>query len=253
MKFGIIGTGRIAKRFIKEIGHVEGAEVTAVYNPHEGSAARFVAELQDEVAELLKTAAFGLSGFSKPEAFDDIDAMLKLVDAVYIASPHSTHFQYTIIALEHGKHVLCEKPMALCEAEASKAFKLAKDKGLILMEGLKTAYCPGFNKALQVVDSGVIGQVKHVSAAFTKLIDTEGREFNDKDAAGSFKELGSYGLLAVFSLLGYDYKDIRFDSIKNTDDVDVYTVVNFDYGDAFGTVTAGLGVKTEGQLIIAGT
>ena len=249
VRFGIIGTGRIAKRFMKEMEHVEEAVVAAVYNPHEGHAAEFVGALQDEVAELLKSAAFGLSAFSKPVATSNIEEFWNLIDAVYIASPHSTHFEYTIM----GKHVLCEKPMLLTEAEGNKAFKLADKKGLVLMEGLKTAYCPGFNKVLQLVDSGIIGQVKHVSAAFTKLTGQDGREFNDKGVAGSFIELGSYGMLAVFSLLGYDYRDVSFNSLNNSDGVDIYTVASFEYDGAIGTVISGLGAKTEGQLLIAGT
>ncbi len=253
MKFGIIGTGRIAKRFIKELEHVEGASVPCVYNPHEGSAVRFVGELQDEVAKNVPNAVNGLSRFAVPKPLSKIDEMWNMVDAVYIASPHGTHFVYTIEALEHGKHVLCEKPMALKMEEAKRAFSLAKEKGLILMEGLKTAYMPGFRKVIEVAKSGVIGDIAYINATFTKLVSEESREFTDKAVAGAFLELGSYGMLAVFSLLGTEYEDVSFDSIRNKNDVDIFTVADFKFENTIARVETGIGVKSEGSLVISGT
>ena len=252
MRIGIIGTGRIAGRFLTELEYVEGAKATAVYNPHEGSATRFVGKLQDSVVETMHNAVRGLSLTQLPQACADIDELWDKVDAVYIASPHETHIAYTIEALEHGKHVLCEKPFALNEADAKKAFKLAEKKKLVVMEGLKTAYMPGFRQMLAVAKSGIIGDIVQVNSAFTKLVPEDSRELNGS-AAGSFMELGTYGMLATFSLLGTDYKAVHFDSMKNKKGVDLYTVAHFDYGNAFATATAGLGVKSEGSLVISGT
>lgn len=252
MRIGIIGTGRIAGKFLTELEYVEGATVSAVYNPHEGSATRFVGKLQDSVVETMKNAVRGLSLTQLPQACADISEFWDMVDAVYIASPHETHIAYTIEALEKDKHVLCEKPFALNEADAKKAFKLAEKKGLIVMEGLKTAYMPGFRQMLQVAKSGVIGDIVQVNSTFTKLVPEDSRELNGKEA-GSFIELGTYGMLATFSLLGTNYKAVHFDSMKNKKGVDLYTVAHFDYGNAFATATAGLGVKSEGSLVVAGT
>lgn len=252
IRFGMIGTGRIARRFLKEMEHVDGASVVIVYNPHGDSAKEFVSRIQDDIVGLVPSAVSGLTKFSLPEPVDNIDEMWDKVDAVYIASPHSTHVDYAKLALNHGKHVLCEKPMALKEADAKKVFELAAKKGLVLMEGLKTGYMPGFSHLCDAAKSGVIGDIVHVRATFTKLVPEGSREYTD-DAAGSFKELGSYGMLAVFSLLGLDYKDVQFKTMRNEGGVDIFTVADFEYDNAYGSVITGIGVKSEGSLVISGT
>lgn len=252
MRIGIIGSGRIVRRFISEKNFVDGVVVTAIYNPHPGSAERFVGALQDEVVGIYGSAVGGLSRVQLPQPLDDIDAFWNLVDGVYIASPHETHFAYTKQALEHGKHVLCEKPLTLNEKDAKALFKLADSKKLVLMEALKTAYMPGFEKLVEVAKSGVIGDIVQVNGTFTKLVPTDSRELNG-DAAGSFVELGTYGMLAVFSLLGTKFKAVHFDSLRNKKGVDTFTVAHFDYGKGFATATAGLGVKSEASLVVAGT
>lgn len=252
MRIGIIGNGRIASRFLKEVDYVNDAKVSAIYNPHEGSAAAFVGKMQDSIVGDYGNAVGGLSRFKLPEPVSDIKEFWNLVDAVYIASPHETHLDYAMEALKNGKHVLCEKPFAFDKADVKKAFKLAETKGVVLMEGLKTAYMPGFKQILEVAKSGIIGDIVQVNGAFTKLVPEDSRELNG-EAAGSFIELGTYGMLAIFSILGIKYKAARFDSLRNKKGVDIFTVAHFDYGNAFATCTAGLGVKVEGSLVVAGT
>ena len=79
-------------------------------------------------------------------AYKEIEAFYEASDVIYIASPHETHFGYIQSALAHGKHVLCEKPMVLEKHQADELFGYAKQHNLILLEGIKTAYCPGFHK-----------------------------------------------------------------------------------------------------------
>lgn len=253
IKFGIIGTGRIARRFLKEIEHVDGASISVVYNPHGSSAKEFVSRLQDDIVGLMPSAVLGLSKYSLPEPVDKVEDMWDKVDAVYISSPHGTHIEYAKEALEHGKHVLCEKPLALSGKEAEKVFKLARKKKLVVMEGLKTAYMPGFKNLCDTARSGMIGDIVHVRATFTKLVPEDSREFTDSDVAGSFRELGSYGMLAVFSLLGLDYKSVSFETMRNKDGVDIFTVADFKFAGAYGSVTTGIGVKSEGSLVVSGT
>lgn len=130
LRIGVIGSGRIANRFYTEAKYVSGVNVEGVYNPHIESALTYKERHQ------LK---FGT---------DQLQELFDQVDAVYIASPHETHAAYIRQALEQKKHVLCEKPMALSGAEAEELFKLAKSNGCILMEAIKTAYCPGFQQLL---------------------------------------------------------------------------------------------------------
>lgn len=235
LRIGVIGSGRIANRFYTEAKYVSGVNVEGVYNPHIESALSYKERHQ------LK---FGT---------DQLQELFDQVDAVYIASPHETHAAYIRQALEQKKHVLCEKPMTLSGAEAEELFKLAKSNGCILMEAIKTAYCPGFQQLLGIARSGVIGLIRDVEACFTKLENPQSRELTDTEYGGSFLELGSYPLLAVTKLLGTEFKDVRFETIRGENGVDLYTKAYFQYKNAFATAKTGLGVKSEGQLIISGT
>jgi predicted dehydrogenase len=153
----------------------------------------------------------------------------------------------------HGKHVLCEKPFVLKRGQAEELFNMAKDKHLILFEGIKTAYCPGFTKLIAVACSGLIGCIKYVDACFTKLESEDSRELTDTKYGGSFLELGSYCMLPVLKLLGTEYEEVTFDSIHDKKHIDIFTKASFKFHKGLATVTCGLGVKSEGRLLIAGT
>ncbi|MBQ9436922.1 MAG: Gfo/Idh/MocA family oxidoreductase [Lachnospiraceae bacterium] len=240
-RIGIIGTGRIARRFVPECAAVAEVKISAVYNPHEGSAEGFVS----------KYLAVNTGYEAIPVS--DINRFWSLTDAVYIASPHETHFPYIKAALEAGKHVLCEKPMTLKAKEAEEAFLIAKEKNLVLMEAIKTAYCPGYQKLIYTAKSGVIGEIRYVDACFTKLENPESRELTDLEYGGSFTELGSYVLLPAADFLGMEPVSSDFDSIRNVKRLDIFTKVNLRYEDSMATLTCGLGVKSEGRLLIGGT
>lgn len=233
-RIGIIGTGRIANRFVPEAKLVSGVSTQGVYNPHVESAKKFAEQWEIE-------------------AYENLEDFYEAVDSVYIASPHETHYDYIKMALEHGKHVLCEKPMVLKRDQAIELFTYAKERNLILFEGIKTAYCPGFNQLLGIACSGTIGSIRNVEACFTKLEDDNSRELTDTKYGGSFLELGSYCMLPVIKLLGEEYTDVRFDTIKSDNGLDLFTKASFMYASGMATVTCGLGVKSEGRLLIAGT
>ena len=233
-RIGIVGTGRIAERFVPEVKLVSGINVQGVYNPHLESASRFAEKWEID-------------------AYQEIEEFYEAVDAVYIASPHETHYDYIKAALEHGKHVLCEKPMVLNKAQAAELFRYARAHELILFEGIKTAYCPGFNQLLGVACSGLIGNIRNVEVCFTKLENPESRELADRIYGGSLTELGSYVMLPILKLFGEDYEDIRFDCVRGKNGLDIFTKVSVCYPNGIGTATCGLGVKSDGRLLIAGT
>lgn len=233
-RIGIIGNGRIAGRFLMESKSVSGVSVQGVYNPHLDSAKKFAVR-------------YDIDSFaSKEELYQN-------TDIIYVASPHETHYEYVKEALLHRKHVLCEKPFALCKDQAEELFRIAKEKNCILFEGIKTAYCPGFNKLTDIACSGLIGNIRYIDACFTKLENKNTRELTNQKYGGSFLELGSYCLLPVIKLFGCEYEDIRFESIYGTGDIDIFTKASLKFGKGLATVTCGLGVKSEGRLLIAGT
>lgn len=235
IRMGIVGTGRIAPRFIAEARYVSGLNIQSVYNPHRESAERFAEEYE-------------LDCFC-----GEFEEFLDSVDAIYIASPHETHYDYSKRALLKRKHVICEKPLVFTVAEARELFALAKEKGLVLMEGIKTAYCPGFNQLVSVAKSGKIGDIVDVEACFSRLTAPQLREMADSAYGGAFLEFGSYTVLPILKLLGLNYKAVEIDSILAENGVDIYTKYHFKYDRGFATSKTGISVKSEGQLLISGT
>lgn len=235
IKIGIIGTGRIAHRFVSEIESIEGIRVTVVYNPNLDSAKAF-------------SERFQIGKYTS-----QLEEMCKDVDSVYIASPHKTHYKYVKYMLQHNKHVLSEKPMVCQKGQAVELFSLAKRNNCVLLEGIKTAFYPEFNEMIKMVKQGVIGDVKDIEACFSRLTPTNLREMTDEVYGGSFTEFGSYTLLPILRLLGTSIKGIDFKSICDGNGVDTYTKVFFEYDGKFALSKTGLAVKSEGQLIISGT
>lgn len=233
-RIGIIGCGRIANRFMPEAKLVSGVSAQGVYNPHIESAKRFAEKWEIE-------------------AYEDMEEFYVATDVVYIASPHETHYEYIKSALMHDKHVLCEKPMVLQKKQAEEVYALAKERNRILLEGIKTAYCPGFQKLLGIACSGMIGSIRNIEACFTKLEKKDSRELTDVEYGGSFTELGSYVLLPIIKLFGTEYEQLTFDTIDSEDGLDLFTKANFKFKNGLATATCGLGVKSEGRLLIAGT
>ncbi|MBR4026830.1 MAG: Gfo/Idh/MocA family oxidoreductase [Lachnospiraceae bacterium] len=236
IRLGVIGSGRIARRFIPEVKYVSGVNVEVVYNPHIESAKKLALENELKIYT------------------DDVEQLYKNSDAIYVASPHKTHYVYAKQALERKKHVLCEKPMVFSKKEAEELFTLAEKNDCILIEAIKTAYAPGFLKLISTAKSGSIGKVCDVEACFTKLEQNiQGREFQIEELGGSFTELASYPLLAILKILGHDYESISFVSFVDKTGLDLYTKVFMQYKNAIATAKVGLGVKSEGNLVISGT
>lgn len=234
VKIGIIGCGRVANRFPKEAGVVGGVEVVAAY------------DTDIEASHNLSSKNEGLVAY--PLLKDFYDA----VDAVYIATPHLSHYDYIKQSLERGKHVLCETPMVLNRDEAKEMYQLAESKGLILMEANKTAHCPAFNHLMVMIKSGVIGEVVDIEASLSQLLDKNGREFDPRQAGGALFEQGSLTLLPILKLMGIDYENLNLYS-RMENGVDIYTRGVFRYPKATCSFKVGLGVKTEGSLVISGT
>lgn len=233
VNIAIVGCGRIAQRFYAEVDKVDAASVVALYDVNRDAAATLNEAL---VAESFEEA-------------------VERADAVYIATPHNLHYQQAKYALEHGRHVLCETPMVLRKAEAEELYDIAKERGLVLLEANKTAYSPAFNHLVTLVKSGLIGDVVGIDASESKLWGEENlkRELDPAMAGGSLYEMGSYPLLPIVKLLGTEYEQIDIYSRMNENGVDVYTRGIVRYKSAIASFQLGLGVKTEGNLVISGT
>lgn len=234
LRIGVAGAGRIADRFIREAIFVSGVEVTSVYGRN-----------------LERIDAFAVT-HSLAARTTDYDEFLSGVDAVYVATPHLSHYELARQALDHGKHVLCEKPATLSTAHTRELYDLARQRGVVFLEAIKTAYAPGFVRMVSVARSGLIGDIVAVDAAFTKLETRGRREFQADQAGGSVTELGSYPLLAAAKLLGTDFLAASFESLMQ-DGVDHFTRVNLLYQNATASLMVGLGAKSEGDMVVSGT
>ena len=232
-KIGVIGSGRIANRFVPETKVVNGADVVAVLNPNYEEAESFA-------------KVHGI------EAYSNFDSFIDKVDVVYIASPHLTHYDYIKQSLIAGKHVLCEIPFTLKREEALELYRLAEDKNLVLMEASKTAYCPAFGHIVTLIKSGIIGDVVDVKASLSKMVEPPTRELDAEQAGGAMTEHAPLTVMAIIKLLGLDWKDVDFHT-KKENDVDIYTKGIINYPHATSSFTLGIGVKTEGNLVISGT
>lgn len=234
VNIGIIGTGSIASRFVPESGNVNSAVITAAYNPD-----------TQECTAFCKKHGIAVTARDTQELFANCNA-------VYIASPHYTHYDYAKSALMAGKHVLCETPLVFSKAQAEELYAIAEERKLVLMVALKTAYCPAFGHMFSLLKSRVIGDIVEVNASVTTLTDESSEKLDSKRFGGSMSENACFPLLPIFKFLGTDYCNINFYS-KMKNGVDMFTKAVFRYEHAVASFQVGLGVKTEGSMTIAGT
>jgi predicted dehydrogenase len=194
-KWGIIGPGSIARDFIDDLKHVkEPQTVQAVTGRREEKTRKFAEE------------------FKVPQYFTDLEKFLHetKIDGVYIATPHSLHYEEVIACLNRKIPVLCEKPMAINKEQIGKMIACAKENGTFLMEGMWIRFLPSIRKVLEIVQSGKIGNIVTIRASLTYKApkDDNNRYFNPDLAGGSLLDLGVYPVFLSQLLLG------KPDSIK---------------------------------------
>jgi choline-phosphate cytidylyltransferase len=234
LRIGLVGESILLNKFASECRFVNGVTVTGICT-------------QDDVIlsnELKKL----------PVTTDRIDKLFNFCDSVYIASHPTKHYEQVKASLLAGKHVLCESPISITVDNYLELLKLAKERGLQLMDSLKTAYSTAYNRMLLLVKSGVIGDVKSVDSICTSLSDLERKE--GKPTPHTWNSICAWGptaMLPVFQLLGTDYNSKQITSHIIEDNFDTFTKVAFVYPHAVASLKVGKGVKSEGELIISGT
>lgn len=234
VRIGIIGTGSIAGRFVPEAKFVSGNTINAAYNPDHAECEAFC-------------SANGI-----PLAARTFEELLDGCDAVYVASPHYTHYEYVKAALEAGKDVLCETPFVLRLTQAEELYSIAEARHKTLLIAHKTAYCPAFRHLVTMLKSGVIGKIVDINASVTTLTDEKSSKLDHNQYGGSMNENACFPLLPIIKLLGREVRNINFYSIMKNE-VDMYTKAVFRYDSATASFQVGLGAKTEGNMVISGT
>ena len=236
LRLGLVGIYDGIHKFAAESAYVNGLKVTAALVDDKE---RFSAKFSDV-----------------PVLADNYSEFLEQVDAVYIVTPPSQHYAQICEALQKGKHVLCEAPIALTVSQYEELTTLAKEKGLVLMDAIKTAYGMAYNRLILLLKGGKIGRVVSVDAICTSLKDLQDSDY--KNLGGKWNSICAWGptaLLPVFQLLGPEYKCkyITSSFIDQEQHFDAFTKIAFVYDHAVASIKVGKGVKSEGELIISGT
>ncbi|MDK0708636.1 Gfo/Idh/MocA family oxidoreductase [Clostridium perfringens] len=179
LKWGILGPGNIARDFAQALNRVNG-EVYAVASRNKERAEKFARE--NNVKK-----AYG----SYDEIIKDED-----IDVVYIATPHSNHYEYIIKSLNNNKHVLCEKAITVNERELEEALKIAREKNLVLEEAMTLFHMPLYEKVIKKINNEDLGKVNMVQVSFGsfKEYDENNRFFNLDLAGGALLDIGTYAL-----------------------------------------------------------
>lgn len=239
ISLGLVGEAPYLKKFVRESAFVNGIHIVGICS--------------DDAEAVRQLGDFGL-------VTDDYHELLDHADAVYITSHPSQHYEEIRSALLQKKHVLCESPVALSEAQYHELTALAEEKSCILSEALKTAYSTAFIRLILLVKGGLIGKPVAVDATCTSLrnlttIRTEELEQYIRQYWNTICAWGPTAMLSVFQMLGTDWNDCRITTklLPGYADFDVFSKLDFTYPDAVATVKVGKGIKSEGELIISGT
>jgi predicted dehydrogenase len=239
IRWGILGTGWIADKMAEALSFVDGAELAAV-----------ASRTQDKANEFARrhhaAAAYG--------SYEKL-AMDPSVAVVYIATPHTLHCENTLLCLRNGKAVLCEKPFAMNEKEVMRMISTAKEYDVFLMEAFWTRFLPSIDKVLQVIDSGVLGQVRHIKSDHAKFrpFDPEDRAFNKGLGGGALLDIGIYPVFLTLLLWG---EPDRIDSAPHIGPtgVDESLALTFKYNDGrIATLYSSFMVDSTVETDICGT
>ena len=153
------------------------------------------------------------------------------VDAVYVANPHSFHFESVMACLEAGKHVLCEKPAACNLDQLNKMIEKAKEKKLFFMEAMWTAFNPCIQKVKKVISEGKIGEIKHIESNFSGRFpfDVKSRAWAPELAGGALLDLGIYNIF--YSMIINNFEPIvnHVSSVRMENGVDAWNSVNLTF------------------------
>lgn len=239
VNWGIIGLGKIANKFAEDLQLSNTAVLHAVASRNEERARNF--------GEKHKSVKFYTS---YEELADDPE-----IDVIYVATPHTFHFENTMMCLKKGKGVLCEKPMGIDVQEVEIMVREARSRNLFLMEGLWTRFMPSINKLIEILENKAIGDILFVRADFGFKADAhpEGRLFNKKLGGGSLMDLGIYPVYLSLLALGIPL-DIKCMARMTTTEVDATCsmLLNYENG-AKAILESTLEAETPSEAYIHGS
>lgn len=213
MNIGILGAGSIARQMAYTISKMDNAINYAI-------ASRDYKKSQEFAKEFRVIKAYG----SYEEMIKDPE-----VELVYIATPHSLHYEHAKLCLNNGKHVLCEKAFTINEKQAEELFEIAKEKNLFITEAIWTRYMPMRKTLDDILESDVIGELHSLTANLGYRINNVPRLVDPNLAGGSLLDVGVYTLNFASMVFGNNIKDISSTVIKTDTGVDAQNSVTLYY------------------------
>lgn len=239
IRWGIVGAGNIANTFAKDLALVEDNSLCAVASRSLSKASEFAERYGAEYA------------------FGSYDELFKsdTVDVVYMATPHTSHADLSIRAMNHKKHVLCEKPMGINSAEVELMLSKAKENEVFLMEALWTRFNPTIKRVKDLIDAGEIGEVAYLKADFAFYgldRDEKGRLLNPDLAGGTILDIGIYPIFLSYLILGMPSK-ITAQAHFHKTGIESQTSMIFEYENAQALLFSSLACNSEMKAEIAGS
>ena len=240
VRIGIMGTGRIVARWMRDAATVREVEITAIAS-------------RDEARARQAAERYGIA-----RAYGSYEAMLgeDVCDAVYVATPHNMHRECAMLAMRAGKHVLCEKPLAPNANQAREMIACARERGVLLMEGMWTRFFPATGEVRRMVRSGELGEVRMIQADFSFLtpFETQTRMFDPAQAGGALLDIGCYGVHYVMDLYGAAPEQVSGTAVLGASGVDEQAVLALRFpGGRMASVACGLRVSLPDTARIHGT
>ncbi len=214
MKIGILGTGIIAGKMAETINKMKGVQLYAVASRNVNKASEFADK------------------YRVPKYYGNYESLAEdeNIDLVYIATPHSRHYEDAVMCLEKGRNILCEKPFTVNKAQAEKVFSLAEDKGLFAGEAMWTRFMPMRFILDNILSDDPIGEITSVTANTGYSIAGIDRIRYPELAGGALLDVGIYPINFAVMVLGHNITDIQSSCIKNEFGVDMQNsiILTFD-------------------------
>lgn len=240
IRLGILGPGRIVERVMKDMHNAKQIEVTAI------------------ASRSLEKAAAAANRYHIAHAYGSYEEMAasKEVDLVYIATPHPFHLSQAMLMMRHGKHVICEKPLAVNEKETSLMIACAKETNVFLMEAMWTRFFPATGKLRQLLSEDAIGAVRHVYGSFSYVgkLDAHDRAYAPELAGGALLDLGVYPLAEICMILGWEPDRLTGLACKAETGVDMRMSVQMGFpSGATAQFFCGMDAASPDSLTVYGT
>ena len=234
IRFGIIGTGHIAHRFAQGLALIgDQAVLAGVWNRHADKAQAFAGSYGGTVYQTLA------------------DLLASDVDAVYIATPHTSHAQYSIAAMQAGKAVLCEKPAATSLAELEQVLAVAGQTGQLFMEAMKPGFYPLYQQLREHLSTDPIGPVGFVRCGFANPNVPDGHAvLNPQIAGGGLLDIGIYGAFLAVDWLGEAQQVQALGRLHGG--VDTFASLNSQHSGGISQLYCGLDLAGSGEAMLAG-